>query len=348
MRSSHRLVALHFGIAVFLSLTLNVLGMRTSANAQPTSSGSEERERGIQLYNQGDAKAAITQLQAALRKNKADPKSWYYLGLSLTRDGQYKEASKAYEAVTKLQPDWASARAGLAFTLLLRNKLKEALSEAERALAIDSGLADAHYTIGVVRLRNGDNAKALEAAEAALRLNPNYAQGYLLKSQALVSFFQGAEIPPNNEPNERRLARYQEAAESLEKYLKLSPGMKSETIWHEQLEALQFSASMLEKTGNDRTTFSPQEVMVRARILSKQEPSYTERARQNGVSGTVILRAIFTADGQVKYIIVVRGLPDGLTEQSIAVARKIKFVPAMRDGKPVSMFMQLEYNFNLY
>jgi tetratricopeptide (TPR) repeat protein len=222
------------------------------------------------------------------------------------------------------------------------------LSEAERALTIDADLVDAQYTVGVVRLRNGDNTRALEAAEAAIRLNPNYAQGYLLKSQALVSFFQGTEIPPDNEPNERRLARYQEAAESLEKYLKLSPGTKSETTWHEQLEALQFSASMLEKTGNDRTTFSPQEVMVKARILSKQDPSYTDRARQNGVTGTVVLRAIFTADAQVKYIIVVRGLPDGLTEQSIAVARRIKFVPAMRDGKPVSMFMQLEYNFNLF
>ena len=338
----------HFRVVVFLSIALIVLGMRTSANAQPTSGGAEERDRGITLYIQGDAKGAIVQLQAALRKNKADPKSWYYLGLSLTRDGQYKEASKAYEAVTKLQPDWASAHAGLAFTILIQNKLKEASSQAERALAIDSGLADAHYTIGIVRLRNGDNARALEAAEAALRLNPNYAQAYLLKSQALVSFFQGTEIPPNNEPNERRLARYREAAESLEKYLQLSPEAKSWTSWHEQLEALQFSASMLEKTGNDRTTFSPQEVTVRVRILREQEPSYTEQARQNEVSGTVILRAIFTADGQVRHVIVVRGLPDGLTERSIAAARTIKFVPATRDGKPVSMFMELRYNFYMY
>jgi TonB family protein len=345
MRSSHRIVALHFGIAVVLSLTLNVLGMSTSASAQPTSSGSEERERGIQLYKQGDAKGAVTQLQAALRKNKDDPKSWYYLGLSLTRDGQYKEASKAYEAVMKLQPDWASARAGLAFTLLLRNRLDAALSEAERALAIDSGLVDAYYTIGVVRLRNGDSDKALEAAEAVIRLNPNYAQGYLLKSQALVSFFQGTELPSNDESKERRKARYKEAAESLEKYLKLSPGTKSEATWHEQLEALQF---MIGESGDARTTFSAQEVTVQARVLTRQEPSYTERARRNEVSGTVILRAIFTADGQVNHIFVVRGLPDGLTEQSIAAARTIKFTPATRDGKPVSMWMELQYNFSLY
>jgi TonB family protein len=334
-------------VAVFLCVALFFLA--TSAVAQqPANSDSEERERGVQLYKQGDTKGAITQLEVALRKNKADSKSWYYLGLCLTRDGQFKEASKAYEAATKLQPNWASARAGLAYTLLLRNKLKEALAEAERTLTIDSRLADAYYTIGVIRLRNGDNARALEAAEAALLSDPDYAQAYLLKSQTLVSFFQGTELRPNDESKDKRLMRYKAAAESLEKYLTLSPGTKSEATLREQLEALQFLVNTMEKTANGLTTFAPQEVTAKARVLKKQEPSYTERARQNQVSGTVILRAVFAADGQVKHIIVVRGLPDGLTEQSIAVARKIKFIPAMKDGKAVSMWMQLEYNFNLY
>ena len=35
-------------------------------------------------------------------------------------------------------------------------------------------------------------------------------------------------------------------------------------------------------------------------------------------------------------------------ERAIAAARQIKFVPAMKGGHPVSVFMQLEYNFNLY
>jgi hypothetical protein len=43
-----------------------------------------------------------------------------------------------------------------------------------------------------------------------------------------------------------------------------------------------------------------------------------------------------------------QSLPYGLTEAAIAAARQIKFEPATLDGKPVSMFMQLEYNFNLY
>jgi len=37
----------------------------------------------------------------------------------------------------------------------------------------------------------------------------------------------------------------------------------------------------------------------------------------------------------------------GLTQQAIAAAKKIKFVPAMKGGKPVSMWMQLVYEFLL-
>ena len=236
----------------------------------------------------------------------------------------------------------------MAFTLLLRNKVKEALSEVQRLLAIDPDSVDGHYIVGVLRLRSGDNASALEEANTAIRLNPSFAQGYLLKSQALVSFFEGTEVPPEGEAREKRLERYKEAAKSLREYLKLNPDSKREATWNEQLEALESSVKFFEQSGNNRTTFSGNEVTTKARVLSKPEPSYTQRARENQVTGTVILRAIFASDGQIKYIFVLRGLPDGLTEASIAAAKRIKFAPATIKGKPVSMWMQLEYNFNLY
>ena len=83
----------------------------------------------------------------------------------------------------------------------------------------------------------------------------------------------------------------------------------------------------------------------RVRFLEKPEPSYTEEARKNKIAGTVILKVVFTSKGTVENIRVVRELPGGLTEQAIEAAKKIKFVPATKDGHPVSMWMQLEYNF---
>ena len=97
----------------------------------------------------------------------------------------------------------------------------------------------------------------------------------------------------------------------------------------------------------DRVYSSP-EVTTRARVLSKPEPQYTEEARRNQITGTVILRVVFSRSGEVTNIRAIQTLSDGLTEKAIVAARRIRFVPATRNGQTVSMYMQLEYNFNLY
>jgi TonB family protein len=94
--------------------------------------------------------------------------------------------------------------------------------------------------------------------------------------------------------------------------------------------------------------FSGKDVTSKARVLEKPEPTYTEAARKNQITGTVTLRAVFSAGGAVTNIHAVSGLPDGLTERAIAAAKSIRFVPATKDGHPVSMWMELQYNFNLY
>jgi TonB family protein len=81
-------------------------------------------------------------------------------------------------------------------------------------------------------------------------------------------------------------------------------------------------------------------------IHSKPEPIYRDEARIDRARGRVVLRCIFTSRGTVANIFVIKGLPGGLTESAIEAARKIKFTPAVKDGHPVAMWMQLEYNFN--
>jgi TonB family protein len=97
----------------------------------------------------------------------------------------------------------------------------------------------------------------------------------------------------------------------------------------------------------DRVYSLPQ-VTTRARVISKPEPQYTEEARRAQITGTVVLRVVFSRTGQVTNIRPVQSLSGGLTEKAIAAARQIRFVPATRNGQTVSMYMQLEYNFNLY
>jgi TonB family protein len=94
--------------------------------------------------------------------------------------------------------------------------------------------------------------------------------------------------------------------------------------------------------------FKTAEVTKKAVITAKPEPGFTEQARKFVVTGTVRLRAILAATGEVTNISVVKGLPHGLTEKAVAAAVQIRCTPAQKDGRAVSQYVTLEYNFNIY
>ena len=339
---------------MFLALWLlqaSHFGTATVASAQVPATpvaNTEERQRGIDLYRQDKFAEAAKLLQKFLKKNRSDDEAWYYLGLALVRQPkELKEASKAFETSLKLRPNFALAHAGLAYSLLLREKINDALRKAEDAIRIDPNVLDAHYVRGVALLRMGKREEALGEANKAIELDPQVASPYLLKSQGLVT---SVLVPPVSTPDGRamRTALYRDAADALEKYLQIAKSSEASRIWGDQLEALRFYVSVQSKKDTEREAIDPSDATVKVRIMSKPEPQYTEEARQNQVVGTVILRAVLTADGRVTHILIIKTLPNGLTQRAVQAAQRIKFVPAMLNGRPVSMFVQLEYNFNLY
>ena len=83
----------------------------------------------------------------------------------------------------------------------------------------------------------------------------------------------------------------------------------------------------------------------KVKILEKPNPERTQVARNKHTEGTVILSVVLNASRKVTDITVIQGLPDGLTESSIKQAQRIRFEPALKDGCPVSVKMQVEYSF---
>jgi TonB family protein len=323
---------------------------------------SEDQQHAKELYRQGRFADAASLLRKVVKENKSDEEGWYYLGLSLLQSKGAKDATKAFETALKLQPNFAQARVGLSYSFLLRNKPADALRQAQAALTIDPSLAEGHYIIGVVRINSGNAEDALAKAKEANRPNPQFPAAYLLRSKALLEVYakkSSANIrvldlrsPEHRVESLKRRAEsaavFKEAAESLETYLRLNPKESPSEIWREQLASLKiFASDGADKPNVGEAVFFG-DVTTKARVREKPEPAYTESARKAGVTGNVVLRAVFTADGTVRHILVLTGLPDGLTEQAIKAARRIKFIPAMKDGQPVSMALQLEYNFNLY
>jgi len=104
-----------------------------------------------------------------------------------------------------------------------------------------------------------------------------------------------------------------------------------------------------ESQTDDGKVLTGPEVTVRAVIKLKPNPGYPREARPHRVQGQVKLRIILGSDGKVRdEMEVLEGLPHGITEEAIKAARRIEFEPARKDGRPVSQYVTVIYNFNLY
>ncbi|HZG52047.1 MAG TPA: energy transducer TonB [Pyrinomonadaceae bacterium] len=117
---------------------------------------------------------------------------------------------------------------------------------------------------------------------------------------------------------------------------------------HESKGASKDAARDEARADEDRP-LTGREVSVRAVVKSKPNPGYPSEARGYGVEGKVKLRIILGAGGKVDGPVeVLEGLPYGLTEEAIKAARRIRFEPARKDGRPVSQYVIVVYHFHLH
>jgi len=84
------------------------------------------------------------------------------------------------------------------------------------------------------------------------------------------------------------------------------------------------------------------------KIIYQPDPEYSEEARKAKYSGTCMLWLVVGPDGKPRDIRVARTLGLGLDEKAIEAVRTWRFEPAMRDGKPVAVMINVEVSFRLY
>jgi periplasmic protein TonB len=82
--------------------------------------------------------------------------------------------------------------------------------------------------------------------------------------------------------------------------------------------------------------------------ISTPDPEYTEEARKAKTQGTCILGFIVDTEGHPRDIRIVRGLGFGLDANAIDAVRQWRFDPAKKDGKPVSVQVNVEVAFRFY
>jgi TonB family protein len=84
------------------------------------------------------------------------------------------------------------------------------------------------------------------------------------------------------------------------------------------------------------------------RVTYAPDPEYSEKARKAGYRGTCVLWLVVDAKGLPRDIRVTRAVGMGLDEKAIEAVRTWRFKPAMKNGVPVAVQINVEVNFRLY
>jgi len=83
-------------------------------------------------------------------------------------------------------------------------------------------------------------------------------------------------------------------------------------------------------------------------IIVKTNPSYTEAARNGGENGTIRVRLTFSENGSITKVSFLSALKGGLMRQVLFAAISLKFLPAEKNGEPVTSVKVVDYSFRIY
>jgi len=84
------------------------------------------------------------------------------------------------------------------------------------------------------------------------------------------------------------------------------------------------------------------------KVINRQDPEYSDAARQAKFQGVVILKVVVDDSGAPGRIYILKPLGCGLDAQAVRAVQTWKFDPAEKDGKPLAVEVAVEVDFHLY
>jgi protein TonB len=83
-------------------------------------------------------------------------------------------------------------------------------------------------------------------------------------------------------------------------------------------------------------------------VIFQVEPEFSEEARKAKVAGNVLVNLWVDTNGNPSHVHVIRGVGMGLDDKAVEAVRQYKFKPAMENGKPVLVELNIEVNFQIF
>lgn len=83
-------------------------------------------------------------------------------------------------------------------------------------------------------------------------------------------------------------------------------------------------------------------------LIYSVDPEFSDEARRAKYQGVCLVQIVVDAQGNVQRAKVLRALGMGLDEKAIEAVKQYRFKPAMLQGKPVPVEVNVEVNFRIY
>ena len=110
----------------------------------------------------------------------------------------------------------------------------------------------------------------------------------------------------------------------------------------------QAAAAQSDYRPSDPAIFRQNTVDQRAKLLTPVEPPSNAYAQTCAVAGMALYHVVLGADAKPQLIVVGRPIGFGLDENAADAIRKASFEPAMKNGKPVSVMLDVVMQFRIY
>jgi tetratricopeptide (TPR) repeat protein len=204
----------------------------------------------------------------------------------------------------------------------------DALQDAVRKNENDS---EAWHCLGLASLAKNKKSDARQAFRSSVNAE--------LRTFGRLRVAHSPETPVDRSQN---AGRFETAVKSAEKYIELTSNASSDE--RDELETLRWYRDFYKGLPQGEEIVPSKEITTRIRVINKPPPDF----RGIRSAGTVSLRAVFSADGTVKHILVTRKLDPEFDHACLLAAQRVEFTPALKDGKPVSMILELEYARHIY
>ena len=127
------------------------------------------------LQEANQLQRSLELLETAVKVNPSEIDAHEKLAVTYTRLRRFADAEREFRYVLSIDPNSPMTYNNLGSMFLFQNRNADAIDALSRAVALDSGLANAHNGLGVAYARTGNLDRAAEEWRKALEIRPDFA-----------------------------------------------------------------------------------------------------------------------------------------------------------------------------